>query len=1051
MDFIKNEGQWEEKVFFASTRGEMHVGILADGLVFIQNNDRERHLALHHEGAVPVSSESYRYKLQFVGCNKICPKATEWDNTYYNFFIGQDESAWRSRVPAASKVLLPNLYEGVDLLVYSVNNRLKYDFIVHPGGDPDEINWNYTGVKANLSLLGDLEFDLPFGKVRETAPFAYQLHENRIAEVKCNYKYEEGWGFDIGAYNQNEKLVLDPEVIWSTYTGDYGAFSAGVTMSSGDFLYARGNSYSPFDNQDVLLGNENDPPQFVWCFEQLNSEGTDFIWITFVGGSGPGGTCYSLSQAENESIFALGFFFPDSFPITVNGEPYSSAYHCLLNLSQDGTSLISSTYFFAGMPDLKSSRHVAWGESNGERDWGAGLHPLGDDLILIYSTDEAANDLPNTSSFGVLNELHTVAICFSNNLEEILWCTEIGGEEEGCGVHQLHSFVNSDDRLFIAGRTECELGTINELGLDNTLSGFSDGYLIELDTNNGEIIYASYVGEDMNDELNLISEDGEGHLWVAGRSESYEGANLDFEMGSGEMFLYRLNDDLSATTWQGRMGQIESNTTELSIRGHRINSLNFDACGRLVASTQYAQRFNADEPLNILGFPLLNNGNTTGAHYFFSVDLQENELLWGDYYGGGLSHYNRGFRFHGNDQLHFGTCVEHVIFGNQSFIQSTPGAYSSAYEEYLTTNLTLFDFSTEQSGFVEASLDFNLSNESCEQTQVSFVGSEGSTHYWNMSNGDSLQSSTNSLEYSFEVPGVYEVEYTVEDSSTCNVRSTAVYSVEIPEVTSNLDFSWNHSEVLDPCLLPQEVFLEFTGTGADELFWNLPNGTQIENESQVSYSVTSPGNYFFELEAVDLACDSIVSESVELSFYEDLDYEVNYSFLEGTLCEPSEVICEVNGSGIDNYQWTYDGLMIEEDMDLLIALPSGQHLITLNVQNELCARNSSTDIVIEFPSLLVDHELFLPNVFSPNGKDKNEHFRILETSAQAYMIDFQIEIINRWGQVLFSSSDPYFKWDGTDQNAGDPINEGTYFYTLRYHLDCSSEVFEKSGSITIFR
>ena len=70
----------------------------------------------------------------------------------------------------------------------------------------------------------------------------------------------------------------------------------------------------------------------------------------------------------------------------------------------------------------------------------------------------------------------------------------------------------------------------------------------------------------------------------------------------------------------------------------------------------------------------------------------------------------------------------------------------------------------------------------------------------------------------------------------------------------------------------------------------------------------------------------------------------------------------------------------------------------------------------------------VPNVFTPNGDDYNEYFMLKGTIDECY--DFMdVKIYNRWGQLIFTSDDPAFKWDGKTQNN---INcpEGIYFVII---------------------
>jgi gliding motility-associated-like protein len=66
----------------------------------------------------------------------------------------------------------------------------------------------------------------------------------------------------------------------------------------------------------------------------------------------------------------------------------------------------------------------------------------------------------------------------------------------------------------------------------------------------------------------------------------------------------------------------------------------------------------------------------------------------------------------------------------------------------------------------------------------------------------------------------------------------------------------------------------------------------------------------------------------------------------------------------------------------------------------------------------------LPNAFTPNGDNQNDLF-IPRGRCFVERVDFQV--FNRWGQLVFETTDPAINWDGTNLN-GDPLSSGTYYY-----------------------
>lgn len=70
-------------------------------------------------------------------------------------------------------------------------------------------------------------------------------------------------------------------------------------------------------------------------------------------------------------------------------------------------------------------------------------------------------------------------------------------------------------------------------------------------------------------------------------------------------------------------------------------------------------------------------------------------------------------------------------------------------------------------------------------------------------------------------------------------------------------------------------------------------------------------------------------------------------------------------------------------------------------------------------------EYALPNVFSPNSDRVNDLFIPFPYRG---VKEIDLQVFNRWGAVVFSTTDPAIRWDGTLNNAGEPVPDGVYFY-----------------------
>lgn len=115
----------------------------------------------------------------------------------------------------------------------------------------------------------------------------------------------------------------------------------------------------------------------------------------------------------------------------------------------------------------------------------------------------------------------------------------------------------------------------------------------------------------------------------------------------------------------------------------------------------------------------------------------------------------------------------------------------------------------------------------------------------------------------------------------------------------------------------------------------------------------------------------------------------------------------------DDALGTIAGCFVVTAVDSLMLGPDGQ-----------LRRNESTGL----DTVCVDNcpYYFLPNIFSPNEDLVNDEFRAFPWK---FVDSVNVVIYNRWGEIVFQTSDPLIDWDGTYLETGELLPEGVYFYS----------------------
>ncbi len=89
--------------------------------------------------------------------------------------------------------------------------------------------------------------------------------------------------------------------------------------------------------------------------------------------------------------------------------------------------------------------------------------------------------------------------------------------------------------------------------------------------------------------------------------------------------------------------------------------------------------------------------------------------------------------------------------------------------------------------------------------------------------------------------------------------------------------------------------------------------------------------------------------------------------------------------------------------------------------------------------------VYVPNAFTPNGDGLNDEFFVVSR----LVTDLTIDIYDRWGNLMFRSDNPNFRWSGVDLD-GQPLPEGVYTWMINA-VEFTGERIKKAGSITLYR
>ena len=180
--YVENLGQWENNILYRADLSGGYLFAEKDRITFVVSEAdkiHDHHLA--HTGVhIQGDNEddvfgSFSYQVEFLDAN-LNPEviANQPSSAYHNYFNHSDQSKWRSNVNLYANVEYHEIYDGIDLALYSKDNLFEYDFVIKPGANIDQIKLKYLGIDQLKIINGQLHLYTPLGTLVELAPIVYQ-------------------------------------------------------------------------------------------------------------------------------------------------------------------------------------------------------------------------------------------------------------------------------------------------------------------------------------------------------------------------------------------------------------------------------------------------------------------------------------------------------------------------------------------------------------------------------------------------------------------------------------------------------------------------------------------------------------------------------------------------------------------------------------------------------------------------------------------------------------------------------------------------------------
>ncbi|HST22801.1 MAG TPA: hypothetical protein VLR90_16880, partial [Blastocatellia bacterium] len=203
LQFIENQGQTDSRVAYYAQDGNTNVYFTSEGItISLTANDALEsgwRNSLASAMGFPASrsktsrqtstKQRWALKLDFVESRRdVKPKGADPTASVVSYFSGSES---KSNAQTYKGLIYENLWPNIDLLYRGASSRLKYTFIVRPGGDVNQIKLACRGASsARVNSEGRLQVDTPLGSITDDKPYSYQDADGQRTNVAMQYKLE---------------------------------------------------------------------------------------------------------------------------------------------------------------------------------------------------------------------------------------------------------------------------------------------------------------------------------------------------------------------------------------------------------------------------------------------------------------------------------------------------------------------------------------------------------------------------------------------------------------------------------------------------------------------------------------------------------------------------------------------------------------------------------------------------------------------------------------------------------------------------------------------
>lgn len=587
-----------------------------------------------------------------------------------NYFIGNDPAQWRTAIPTYARVRQDQVYPGIDLVYYGRQRQLEYDFELAPGADPAQIRLAYDGIEGmHLNDNGDLVLKVAGGVVLQQRPVVFQQGPQGREPVDGRYVVAGNTvGFELGDYDSDRALVIDPVLSYSTYLGGVAgddlfamvATADGVIVTGTGGCQTSGGGPQSFPTTegafDVLCrGNED---AYV---AKLNADGSALLFSSYIGGNSDD-QGHAVAVDADGNVYVGGAARTDGasgFPVTTGAYDTTGdlGEGFIVKLSADGTQLLYGSYI----------------GGSGSFDFVHGLAL--DDAGAVYLTGQTDNrgtvkfpatpGTVQTTPAGDYDAFVAKMHLEGNGAADLQWATLLGGS----ATEQGNKIAVDASGVYVAGITAEDFSTRTPTQFPTSANAYSrvwggglDAFLTKLSLDGTQLLYSTLLGSRGADHARGLAIDAAGNAYIGGSASrtgtfpTTPGAYDTTQDDNGDDgFVAKFNPNLA-----GAASLVWSSLLGASAGDESVEALAIDANGNVVVTGYTANGSGTEQfPATPGAFANLPQGASSTSSesrdgFLTILSADGSKLVYSSYYGGALEDHPRTLAIDADGNIHFG-------------------------------------------------------------------------------------------------------------------------------------------------------------------------------------------------------------------------------------------------------------------------------------------------------------------------------------------------------------------------------------------------------------